>query len=444
MRWHVLIPAVLTLAAGARAAPEYAVVCPRTLLEDPGWTSVVRALERRHDAAVIAYDGKPGERRAELAALRPRFTCFVARPDQVTREFVAGVHRLAAEYDEDPYLDTQWGILTGYDASNALAIARESRPLEIRRVAGGTDFALDMVEEGRWYCELRKNHGMVKAPGGEPRAVTVPDDTTALLAGALNDGKTDLFSTSGHATERDWQIGYRYKNGQFQSRAGRLYGLDTADREIDIASPNPKVYLPIGNCLMGHIDGADAMALAWMKSAGVRQMIGYTVPTWFGYAGWGMLDYFVEQPGRYTMAEAFYANTQALIHRLQTDPPDHGDRRGLAFDRDKVAFYGDPAWEARLRPRELPFDQTLVRKGEVYTFRVTPRRGETSYAPVNVNGSQRGGRPFVAILPQRIGAAEVMDGAAWKPVIADDFVLVPRPAAGAPEIQVVFRAAPAR
>ena len=56
---------------------------------------------------------------------------------------------------------------------------------------------------------------------------------------------------------------------------------------------------------MGNIDGQDAMALAWMNDAGVKQMLGYTVPTWFGYQGWGVLDYFVEQPGRYTLTEAF-------------------------------------------------------------------------------------------------------------------------------------------
>ena len=49
--------------------------------------------------------------------------------------------------------------------------------------------------------------------------------------------------------------------------------------------------------------------------AGVRQMIGYTVPTWSGYAGWGLLDYFLEQPGRFTLCEAFHANGHALVHR---------------------------------------------------------------------------------------------------------------------------------
>ncbi len=50
-----------------------------------------------------------------------------------------------------------WGILTGYDAANALAIAREREPLVIKRVASGTELAMDRVTEGVWYCELEQN-----------------------------------------------------------------------------------------------------------------------------------------------------------------------------------------------------------------------------------------------------------------------------------------------
>jgi hypothetical protein len=63
-------------------------------------------------------------------------------------------------------------------------------------------------------------------------------------------------------------------------------------------------------------------ALAFLNSAGVYQMVGYTVPTWYGYGGWGMLDYFLEQPGRFTLSEAFFANQQAFIHRLVTSFPE--------------------------------------------------------------------------------------------------------------------------
>ena len=72
-----------------------------------------------------------------------------------------------------------------------------------------------------------------------------------------------------------------------------MSGVTTTGEQFEIRSNNPKVYLPIGNCLMGHIDGPNAMALAWMNNVGVRQMIGYTVLTWYGYGGWGVLDYFV-------------------------------------------------------------------------------------------------------------------------------------------------------
>ena len=223
-----------------------------------------------------------------------------------------------------------------------------------------------------------------------------PDDTTRVLAETLNDYKAQLFVTSGHATERNWQIGFKYQNGYFKSEEGQLFGLDTKGEKIDIDSPNPKVCMPIGNCLMGHIDGADAMALAWLKSAGVHQMLGYTVPTWYGYAGWGCLDYFIEQPGRYSFAEAYLANQHAMIHRLESCFPEVAsvelggpddamklrgkvkgsemakqlglgaqDGVGLVFDRDAVAFYGDPAWDARLSDGKLAFGQSLTKKDGV-------------------------------------------------------------------------------
>jgi zinc protease len=299
-----------------------------------------------------------------------------------------------------------------------------------------------------------------------------PDDTTQALVQSLNDYQADLFVTSGHATERDWMLGFRYRNGFFKHENGRLYGEDTQKRKLPIQSPNPKVYLPIGNCLMGHIDKPDCMALSWMNSAGVNQMIGYTVPTWYGYAGWGCLDYFVEQPGRYTFTEAFFANHAALIHRLETffpgaasaevdaqgrpkSPPQvseqaraigltANDARGLAFDRDVVAFYGDPAWEARMAERPKAFDLTFQAKDGKFTLEIKPRRGADSFKPINTNGSQRGGRPFVAFLPHRVRDVKLLEGADLQPLLTDDFILVPNPRVCDPAraYRVVFQATP--
>ena len=206
-----------------------------------------------------------------------------------------------------------------------------------------------------------------------------------------------------------------------------MFGENMRREKFEINSPNPKVYLPIGNCLMGNINGPDAMALAWMNDVAVMQMLGYTKPTWFGYQGWGVLDYYVEQPGRYTLTEAFFANNHALIHRLRDSGTPRGDLRGLAFDRDVVAFYGDPKWSAKMAEGKLAYGQKLTRSGDTYTFTITPKQGTKSFETVNNNGSQRGGRPIVAFLPNRVSDVQIIKGGTLSPLITDDFILVPRP-----------------
>jgi len=175
---------------------------------------------------------------------------------------------------------------------------------------------------------------------------------------------------------------------------------------------------------------------------GVRQMAGYVEPTWYGYMGWGLMDYFVEQPGRYTFAEAFIANQLALVHRLETTADLSAmDRKGLVFDRDMVAFYGDPAWSAKMAARPLPFSQKITQTAESIVIEITPLEGVKSYEPIDTNGSQRGGRPFVAFLPQRIDPKTFATTNDPHALLGDDFVLIPRPAPGtkAQPIRVEWR-----
>jgi len=442
------------LSAGAA---DYAIVVSAKTAADPAWQPVVEKLKAKHAGAVtVTFKDAVEEALPALQKEMPRWTCFVATREEAGREFVQHIHRLTRRLDADPYTDTRWGILTGFDAANALAIAGEEKPLTIHRVGSGTELAMDRIEAGTWYCELRKGHMVQKEKGGGAEEKKVEPDTTKALVDLINDGAPDLWVTSGHATERDWMIGFRYKNGFWKSKAGQLFGEDTKGGKFDVHSANPKVFLPIGNCLMGHIDGADAMALAYMKSAAVRQMAGYVLPTWYGYQGWGMLDYFVEQPGRYTMAEAFHANNIALVHRLLTNFPGaekietvdamgrtprgteapkatgsltKQDLQGLLFDRDNVAFYGDPAWEARMAPGKLNWKQELTQDNNTFTLTLTPLAGTDTWQPVNKNGVQRGGRPVFQFLPRRIDPAKVKvtKGGNLAPVIADDFILVPLP-----------------
>lgn len=446
----------------ASAAPGYVILCSEKTAASPEWQKVTAALKEQFPQALTLTFPKGNPRAAlpGLAKAHPRYACFVSPHEEVTTEFVCAVHQMTRQLDDDPYTDVIWGILTGFDAANALTIAQTKEPLRIQRVASGTDVALDRCTEGQWYCELNKNRHVTKAVGGEPVMTSDgPDDTTLALAKTLSDYKAQLFVTSGHATERDWQIGFRYRNGSFRSKGGQLFGHPVKGDPFPISAPEPKVYMPIGNCLMGHIDGPDSMALAWMKSAGVRQMLGYTVPTWFGYAGWGCLDYFVEQPGRYSLAEAFFANQQALLHRLETKFPEVArveltspndamkqskagqEAVGLLFDRDALAFYGNPAWDARMEDGPLAFAQNVEITSDTLTLTVTPNAGATSFAPINTNGSQRGGRPVIAFFPERLKNPKITGGMEWNPVLTDDFLLVPNP--GSPfdgkKIQITIR-----
>ena len=454
MRFAVLL--LLSSIFTTPAADYFIVVSERTAV-DAGWKLVVETLTAKHGAVTVTWKAAPEEVLPALQKDMPRHTCFVATPAEASREFVQRIHRLTRRLDSDPYTDTRWAILTGFDSANALAIAREDKPLTIQNVGSGTEVALDRCESGTWYCELRKGHSVQKAKGGGAEERNVEPDTTKALADLLCTGGPGLWVTSGHATERDWMIGFRYRNGFWKSKAGQLFGEDTKGTRFDIHSTNPKVYLAVGNCLMGHIDGPDAMSLAWMKSAAVRQMTGYVLPTWYGYQGWGLLDYFVEQPGRYTLTEAFHANNIALVHRLLTNfpgsekigtvdgngrPPRNSpppviagslttqDLSGLLFDRDNVAFYGDPAWEARMASGKLNWRQELTTgdHGE-HTLTITPLAGSATWQPVNNNGSQRGGRPVIQFLSRRIDPAKVKitAGSELQPVIADDFILVPLP-----------------
>ena len=156
----------------------------------------------KHQSEVLIYAKVPSELRDELSRRHPRYTCFVVQPKEASREFVAQVHRLTRQYDEDPYADTFWGILTGYDAANALEIAKYNAPLTIRKVASGTELALEMCHAGQWYDELVKNKWVRKEAGGQAEELPGPDDTTQALVNSLNDYEPDLFVTSGHATER--------------------------------------------------------------------------------------------------------------------------------------------------------------------------------------------------------------------------------------------------
>jgi len=446
-------PATRPASAGSVRPPatgSYAVLVSKATYAEKPWRAVVEALVAKYRAEVVVHSGDVTTARSRLSGMMPNYVCFVARPAEAGRAAVIAIHRLMRSLDDDPYTDAMWGILTGYEAADALRIAREARPLLVRRAVSGTaGVGLGPFQTGVQFNEGKAGRMRVKTADGKIEARKCPTDTTELIVKAFNTTKPDCFFTSGHATTRDWQIGYSYRNGQLRCKGGQLYGLDLKKKRHDLRSPNPKVYLPVGNCLIGEIPDHECMALAWMHTGGVHQMAGYTVLTWFGYGGWGVRDLFCGQGGRFTLAEAFYFNNQALVHRLVTDWPklvganiDNYDLRrhrgllgrlaarhglidkatgkltgreglGLLWDRDTVAFYGDPAWRAALPPAALPWRQGFTVAGETVTFTVEALADGTWP-----------GRPIAAFLPYRAAEVKVLAGEKLAPVITDNFILL--------------------
>lgn len=458
--------------AGLCAAPvgAYAVVVSKQTHAEEAWREVVEVLRAKHDGCVIVYPSDVREAQGKLSALMPTHICFVARPTEAGRKFVLAVHRMTRTLDSDPYTDAVWGILTGYEAADALRIARHAAPLVVRRALSGTSgLNLGVFEQGVKFHEGRAGVKTLKGPDGKQQTETCPKDATKSIVDLLNAKASDFFFTSGHATERDWQIGYAFKGGALICKNGQLLGRDVKGALHKVDSPNPKVYLAAGNCLIGHIPRRDCMTTAWIHTGGAYQFVGYTVLTWFGRGGWGTRDIFFRCPGRFSLAEAFYLNNQHIVHYLQTKHPGKAgvnfpvydlqkyrgllgllarkygllrkakngrlelvkDAMGMLWDRDTVAFYGDPAWRAVLPTAPHAWSQDLAVTGRTYTLTLRAQR----------DGTWPGG-PVSAFLPHRVRNVTIRQGAELKPVITDNFILVPLEGAfkKGGEVTVVFEA----
>ena len=441
----------------------YAVVVSKTTQADPAWNKVVDALVAKHSATVIAYDSDVASSLAALREHMPRYACFVARPEEAGRGFVVKIHRLTRRLNDDPYTDLLWGIITGYDPKDALRIASVQQPLLIHKGAAGTGLNLDAFDEGIWFNEGVSGEYWRKSAGGHAEKFSGPADNITAIADMLNVYQPEFFLTSGHASEHDWQPGYAFKDGDLRSHDGKLIGRDLKGALHPIDSPSPKVYLGAGNCLIGHIKDKQSMALAWLGSGGANQVVGYTVVTWFGAMGWGTRDYFFDLSGRYTLAESFYFSNQLITNQLQTRFPDKAgvefdawdvethpelldqyakklsgdkpeknmhDLLGLLWDHDTVAFYGDPAWVARLASHAPPLSTTLIEKDGVWHF------------VIHANETCTPSKPLAMFFSKRLKNIEILSGKEFEPLITTGFIMLLKPGSfkAGQEYEVVFKA----
>ena len=432
-----VIGLAVTLSAGCTAhthpetvRPEdsYAIVASASILNDSVWkaATVDELLKKYPNATVITWKRSLSEVKEPLAKAMPSFTAFVVKPGEAGVRFTIDVSHLTRALDDDPYTDTFWGVITGYDAEAARSVA-SAAPIAIQRALDCSGCDLTAFQKAWRYSENHRGTMNLWDAGSKTAKVQdIPcntDNTTGVLE-RLQKDNVQFLATSGHATQHDWQMGYCGPNMQMTHQNGALIAVNTKNERFSARNPEPKVYFANGNCLIGDVDKRDCMALSWMRDGGVKQMMGYTVTTWFGAQGWGTLGLFTDTAGLTTAAEAFHFTNASIVNALEktiqlTGATDiracklrkitHLNRPftyqllnwlntlseaersqqkeeiqqiiGNLHDRDVVCFYGDPALETRIADGRFtvfpaayhPVEQTL-------TLTVKMNRGERTGA----------------------------------------------------------------
>jgi len=396
--------------AGDASRTGYAIVVPAN---HPELNAAVQALKTKHAALgskVFTYKQDVREVLPDLQEMLPYYTCFVTPKELAGRAFTGEVSRMAREILPDPYCDTFWGILTGYDASDIRRVAEFKGPISI------TD-ALDMVG-GFHHSLMRRCYSFDETQKDFNLRITDPSkkydnehtmidkDFTNEFLKLVKGGGFQLMMTSGHASEHDWASGYLNPNMYLIDHRGSLAARDTRGRVTEFKDMTPKIWCAAGNCLIGNIPhGEDScMATAMIHSFGVYQFMGYTIETWFGRQGWTAQGMLTDYPGYYSFTESFhFANSWIVenlvkrdLNHITLDTSDYDtfqikaaaslrgirfrnseeqkEALGLLYDRDVVAFYGDPAMRAAIDPKPgqtLKLERSLNKEGDVLTLKLT-------------------------------------------------------------------------
>lgn len=413
----------------------YVVCLSNSTFQDTSWACVIEALKSKYRALVVTYTGPPFSNsvRTTLSQIMPRYICFVAKLSELSENYVRQAHQLTRVLDADPYGDCIWAIVTGYEPADALRMVRAD-PLTVRKgllkTAGGW---LEYLPEGTYHSEGDNGTMWVKPFCGTiDKTQTGPGDDTLPVVRELNTNTVDIMVTSGHAREHEWQLHYPNPDGEgfLRCHNGQLYGIDARGRRYNINSTNPKIYYGPGNCLIGLVKSNNSMVPGWLHTGGAVQFCGYVISTWFGYMGWGISDYFIKLQDRFTFAEAFFLTNQALLFDLQKHTPGINPR-GLAFDRDGIVLYGDPAYDARIEScanTQPIYSQTLAHAPTTpgyYKFTMTARLNSA----VNIS------KPVIAFLPFRVTDVNVVSHNVRAIEITDDMAIMQLWAKGDPDLQ---------
>ena len=163
----LIVPAFACV--GCLATPvqdSYAIIASKAVMDDPEWkAATVDVLAAKHPGAqVLVWEANPNEVKAELAKTQPSFTAFAVKPTQAGVSMTIALSNLCRALDEDPYVDTFWGVITGYDAESAKVLSEAGYSGTIEVMAGSNAYSTlsNLVavtpESSRLGSTISENH----------------------------------------------------------------------------------------------------------------------------------------------------------------------------------------------------------------------------------------------------------------------------------------------
>lgn len=460
------------------AAPvsKYAILVSEKTAADKEWKRVVDTLERKHEAVVHTYKTGIAEAERGIQKQFPLYLALVATPEEVDRDVVIDLHRMSRRMDADPYGDFIWGIVTGFQADDALRIAEDKGPLLIQRALASTRMPLDSLREARLLDDAptSRDKGAIetKTLDGRVRKQFLGDDGAGLVSSFgeyWENAVPQLVVTSGAGTSLSIQMPFgsgalaAHENQFFSVSKDRVPAMELMGPMVapdnlrsflaTIAakplSPSAagKVWLASGNSLVGDIRRSrHSFAITALSAGGCNQFMGYAATTWYGGMGNGALRLLLDAPGAVSLSEAFFLQNQVMIERLEgefskvknidyrfsdmelagKDPkfqsmlratgaaPDR-DAIGHLYDRDVVAFFGDPGWRAMIDPEGWTGPKTrFLRNGRALLLEVSGGKPNSE------------GAPIIRVFSERVPGARVL-GMHEGVVATESFIIVRKP-----------------
>ena len=466
----------------AKVAPtveDYTVVTTETTAKDPEWAAVADALVAKYPGAqkVVIPALTEKDLTEALRSTGARYAGIVVKPEEVGRDTINHMHRAARKVDDDLWGDCIWGIVTGYSAADAMRIAKDDQPLTIKRLLGTTNVGWHHFDYSYCITDWTNCPVLEQTGGVEPTSTTYDGSTDkgedllengfqSLFAERLENAGAQMVVSSSHATQFNLEMPfsrglifphgnrfYQLKKRQMgyffrpltKARQGNTEYLGKLAEQLEAPEIKPdgttRIWLASGNCLFGDAcHTKDSMAVTALSAYTCNQVVGYTVPSWYGAGGWGTLSCFFDSANGTPFSHAWYINNQFILANTQKIDPkllnvqfngeqidlqlqndvfrcgaaltqeNAKDALGYVHDRDVVAFYGDPAWSASLDCSKAPCPFTIEWKN-AKEFTVT----------ANMDHKGRLGVWFPTAATGQDAKESNVEGA----IVTDDFILIP-------------------